>query len=333
MKAVVGLCSVVLLLTGCEPAVTPPPRESEAIEWAIALHGGAGSVADLGDEEFAAYRRSLDLALTHGASMLDGGAGSLDTVEAVIRLLEDDPLFNAGRGAVLNAAGGYELDASIMDGSNMAAGGVAGVRTVKNPITLARRVMESTPHVLLAGVGAERFADAQQVERVSADYFATDRRRRAWERARDGAAAEGGGTCGVVALDRNGHLAAGTSTGGLTFKHVGRIGDSPIVGAGTYAEDGVVAVSGTGVGEEFIRHGVGHRIAWLVRDRHDSVEQAAWEVVHKLLRPGDGGVIAVAQDGSLAMEFNTDAMFRGAADSTGRHEIAVGRDEGSGGGD
>jgi beta-aspartyl-peptidase (threonine type) len=296
------------------------------VAWALAIHGGAGTIPkDMPAERVAGYRAGLERALRVGASILEDGGKSLDAVEQVIRTLEDDPHFNAGKGAVFNHNGGHELDASIMDGEALACGAVAGVTNVRNPISLARLVMERTPHVLLAGDGAERFAQEQGLEPVDQDYFFTEHRHRQYVEAlaAAGERSSGGGTVGAVALDRAGNLAAGTSTGGLTNKMFGRVGDSPIVGAGTYAQNGVCAVSGTGKGEEFIRHGVARSIAFLVEQQGLTVGDAARTVIHDVLAPGDGGVIVLGQAGDVAMVFSTAGMYRGVADGAGRFEVLI----------
>ncbi len=305
-------------------AQAPAPPAQPA--WALAIHGGAGTPPrDMPEARKQAYLDALKGALELGKERLARGDRALDVVEAILRRFEDDPLFNAGKGAVFNADGGHELDASIMDGSDLACGAVAGVTTVRHPITLARLVMEKTPHVLLAGPGAERFADEMKVEREPNDWFSTPERLEqfhAWQK-RHADEAKEHGTVGAVALDREGHLAAATSTGGLTGKRWGRIGDSPIIGAGTYADDRSVGVSCTGTGEEFIRHGIAREMAALVTYAGMTTDQAARKLIFETLKPGDGGLIAVGHDGSIALEFNTDGMLRGAADSSGRFEVAI----------
>jgi len=310
------------VLCGCSGGSgTAPERPA----WALVIHGGAGVISrDLPADQREAREAALEQALVSGKSVLERGGSSLDAVEVVIRRLEDDPWFNAGRGAVFNHDGGHELDASIMDGRTLACGAVAGVRTVKNPISLARRVMERTNHVLLAGPGADRFAEEQGVERVDPQYFFTEYRHAKYRDAlRDAAEGPGRDTVGAAALDQLGNLAAGTSTGGLTNKLYGRVGDSPIIGAGTYAKNETCAVSATGKGEEFIRHGVAHAISFLIEHEELSLQEAAERIVHQVLRPGDGGIIGVARDGSLVMVFNTMGMYRGAADSSGRFEVRI----------
>lgn len=314
--------SLGIALAGCSPETAPDPRE---VSWALAIHGGAGVIRkDLPESEREARLAALSEALRAGQTILQDGGTSLDAVESVIRRLEDDPQFNAGRGAVFNHAGVHELDASIMDGRRLACGAVAGVRTVKNPISLARAVMERTGHVLLAGPGADRFAAEQQLEQVDADYFFTkyryDQYREALQSREEG---RGRDTVGAVALDRQGNLAAGTSTGGLTNKLYGRVGDSPIIGAGTYAKNGSCAISATGRGEEFIRHGVARSICALIEYEGLSLQGAVQRMVHEVLSAGDGGVIGVSPDGRIAMAFNTDGMYRGAADSAGRFEVSI----------
>jgi beta-aspartyl-peptidase (threonine type) len=283
----------------------------------------------------ASYRAGLAAALDAGYAILERGGSSLDAVTAAVRTLEDDPQFNAGRGAVLNHEGDAELDAAIMDGHGPRAGAVAGVRHVRNPVELARLVMENSPHVLLVAEGAEEFALEQGMVLVPRGYFRTEARARELDEARQTqaeqlkAAAPGAtGTVGAVALDRAGHLAAATSTGGLTNKHRGRVGDSPIVGAGTYADDASCAVSGTGQGEFFIRQVVAYDICALLQYRHLTLAQAVREVIHEKLRRagGEGGVIAVDRSGNIAMDFNSVGMFRGARDSRGRRDIAMYRD-------
>lgn len=307
------------------PVESPSAGPASGVEWALAIHGGAGTIPrDLPEERKAAYLQSLERALRMGVAILDEGGSSLDAVETILRDLEDDPLFNAGRGAVFNEQGGHELDASIMNGADLSCGAVTGVTTVKNPIGLARRVMEQTRHVLLAGAGAELFADEMGVERVEPAYFDTPLRREQLERALERRAAEAGhGTVGAAALDRQGNLAAGTSTGGMTAKRWGRVGDSPIVGAGTYADNRTCAISATGTGEEFIRHGVARAIAARMEFQGLTLAEAAEKVIHGTLRPGDGGIIGVAHDGSIAMVFNSAGMYRAAADSSGRLEVAI----------
>ena len=233
----------------------------------------------------------------------------MDAVETTIRIMEDSPLFNAGKGAVFTNAGTNELDASIMDGSTLQAGAVAGVKTIKNPISAARKVMEETWHVMLAGDGADHFAKEQGLEIVNNDYFYTERRWKALQKEQD---AEKHGTVGCVALDRNGNLAAGTSTGGLTNKRWGRIGDTPIVGAGNYANNQTCGVSGTGQGEYFIRGNMAFDVSALMNYSSLSVEQAARQVIGKLSgRGGRGGLIAMDKNGNIAMPFNTEGMYRG----------------------
>jgi beta-aspartyl-peptidase (threonine type) len=292
---------------------------------AIAVHGGAGALtpADLTPDNELAYRDGLAKALRAGAAVLAAGGPSLDAVIAAVRELEENPLFNAGRGAVLNAAGVAELDASLMDGRDLRAGAVAGLRHVRSPIELARHVMDRSPHVMLAGPGAEEFALEQGMAPVPNSHFITERRRRELERFLQGTAASGDeslmGTVGAVALDEGGNLAAATSTGGTTGKRWGRVGDSPLIGAGTYAANDSCAVSATGHGEFFIRAAVAHEIASLMRYRGLDVTAAADEVVMRQLVElgGSGGVIAVGRDGRIAMPFNSAGMLRGAMDSRG----------------
>ncbi len=292
---------------------------------AIAIHGGAGtlSAAQLTPENDRLYRAGLDRALRAGFAVLDGGGTSLDAVTVAVQALEDDPLFNAGRGAVLAANGQHELDASIMDGRDLRAGAVTGVRHVRSPIELARLVMERSPHVMLAGTGAEEFALEQGLKPVPNSHFATERRRHELELLLQGEAEAGReslmGTVGAVALDAHGNLAAATSTGGMTGKRWGRVGDSPIIGAGTYAANDCCAVSATGHGEYFIRAAVAHEIASLMRYKGLDVVAAADEVVMQQLVQlgGSGGVIAVGRDGRIAMPFNSEGMLRGAMDSRG----------------
>jgi beta-aspartyl-peptidase (threonine type) len=248
--------------------------------------------------------------------VLDGGGTALDAVEAVIRSLEDDASFNAGRGAVLTREGNAELDASIMDGKTRACGAVAGVTRIKNPITAARAVMTETKHVLLGGDGADAFAKAQGLETVQPDYFLSDRR---WKDPKQESPHYG--TVGCVALDTHGNLAAGTSTGGTSKKLPGRIGDSPIVGAGTFADNPTCAVSGTGIGEEYIRNAVAYDVAAQMRYAGRSLQSAVSEIMTDRLNPGTGGIISVGHDGTIVMQHNTPGMSCGAADSGGRFEF------------
>ena len=297
----------------------------------IAIHGGAGPVprnalTPTVEKEF---RASLQSALDSGYSVLEGGGSSLDAVTAAVRLLENDPLFNAGRGAALTRDGAAELDAAVMEGKRQRAGAVASVRHVKNPIDLARRVMEKSRHVLLVGAGAEEFALEEGLELVANAYFKTDERRRQLEAEQRGQSVSdlipSHGTVGAVALDDQGTLAAATSTGGMTNKRQGRVGDSPIIGAGTYAKNGVCAVSATGHGEYFIRAVAAHHIASAVEYRGMTLDDAVRELLHTVLPKlgGRGGIISVDGTGRIVMDFSTEGMFRGARDSHGRNEIAI----------
>ncbi len=299
---------------------------AEEIRYAIAIHGGAGSSPErFTAEQNAARHASLKRVLEAGVKILKEGGTSLDAVEEVVRLLEDDPLFNAGKGAVLNAKGGCELDASIMDGKTLGCGAVAGVTVVKNPIALARKVMTETRHVLLSGPGANTFAEEQKVPLVENAYFITEDMQKSWERVQnrlqEKKSAESRGTVGCVALDSHGNLAAATSTGGLMNKKFGRVGDSPIVGAGTYAANDTCAVSCTGTGEEFIRRALAYDVAAQMRYANRPVDAAVKEILTQKLKPNVGGIIAVDKNGVITMQFNTGGMPRAAADSTGRFEV------------
>ncbi|MFM2092959.1 MAG: Isoaspartyl peptidase precursor [Planctomycetota bacterium] len=307
------------------------------VEYAIVLHGGAlDDPQEMSAELRAGYEAGLKKGLETGKAILERGGTGLDAVEQVIRILEDDPHFNAGRGAVYNSEGGHELDASIMDGKTRACGAIAGVKTVKNPISLARLVMTRTRHVLLVSDGAERFATEVKVERVENRYFDSDRQFENWQKVRKQQAnqqkenesppKEGKkGTVGCVALDKHGNIAAGTSTGGLTNKKYGRVGDSPIVGAGTYADNATCGVSCTGTGEEFIRNAVAHDVSARMRFLKIPVTEAARQVVHEVLKPDDGALIAVGRDGTVTAQFNTGGLAHAAADSRGRFEVKLGK--------
>jgi beta-aspartyl-peptidase (threonine type) len=298
---------------------------------AIAIHGGAGTLPrqELTREVWATYRAGLEEALNAGYAVLERGASSLDAIERSVRILEDDPLWNAGRGAVFTEDGRNELDAAIMQGATLQAGAVAGLSHVRNPVSLARLVMERSPHVLLAGVGAEDFAIEQGVELTPRSWFHTERRWDQWLRARTGDQRAGQnvnyfGTVGAVAVDSHGNVAAATSTGGMTGKRWGRIGDSPLIGAGTYAANAGCAVSATGHGEYLIRATVAREVSALMEYRGLSVAAAAREVVQVRLKGlgGEGGLIAVDRAGNLALEFNSEGMFRAARAANGRHLVA-----------
>lgn len=314
-----------------KPKLAPPP----APKWAIVVHGGAGVIErdKLTPEQDSAIRAALKAALAAGETVLSEGGSSLDAVEAAVRVLEDDPHFNAGRGAVLTYEGGVSLDAAIMDGKSRKAGAIAGTTTAKNPITAARKVMEDSPHVMLSGAGADQFVAEKKLPTESQDYFETPERRRQLEEMK---AKKVGwydvdlkyGTVGAVALDMQGHVAAATSTGGLTGKRWGRIGDSPLIGAGTYADDRACAVSATGAGEFFIRVGVAHEICARVRMKGEKIVPAASGVMAEVKAlGGTGGVIVITPDGQIGWSFNTPGMYRGGKDSTGRERVAIYGDE------
>lgn len=318
------------VLAGAGAAAAAEPRPI-----ALVIHGGAGVIepSHMTPLKEASFRAGLEAALDAGYAVLDHDGSALDAVAAAVRTMEDDPQFNAGRGAVLNHEGDAELDAAIMDGNGPRAGAVAAVRHIKNPIDLARLVMEKSPHVLLVAGGAEDFALEHGVTLVPRSYFRVEQRVRELEDARsrparaalDLAAGNSMGTVGAVALDRAGNLAAATSTGGITNKLPGRVGDSPLIGAGTYADNASCAVSGTGQGEYFIRQVVAYDVCALVLYRHLTLARAMHEVIHEKLRRtgGEGGAIAVDPQGNMVMDFNSIGMFRGARDSRGRREIGM----------
>lgn len=293
-----------------------------AQKYAIVVHGGAGNISPANLKNQKMYIDALDSALNIGASILKKGGSSIDAVEQVIRYFEDNPLFNAGKGAVLNRNGKVELDASIMDGKTGLAGAVAGVTDIKNPITAARKVMDKTSHVMLIGNGASAFAKDQQLELVPNQYFITPESKERFEKAK---AADKHGTVGCVALDISGNLAAGTSTGGMMLKKYGRVGDSPIIGAGTYANNKTLAVSCTGHGEYFIRNAVAFHTHALMLYKKFSLMQSLQFVVDSVLTPqgGTGGLIAVDRYGNWAWYFNTQGMFRASIDSSGKKTIEL----------
>jgi len=308
---------LILLLLPAGSVFSQEPK----IKYTIVIHGGAGYI-DPNEEESVkeAYLNSLTKALNIGKKILEEGGSSLDAVEQVIKFFEDDSLFNAGKGAVLNSEGIVELDASIMDGRDFSTGAVTGVRTIKNPITLARLVMEKTPHVLFAGEGADKLGNQLGVEIVQQEYFRVEKRYQQWKMKMQEKIK---GTVGCVALDKFGNIAAGTSTGGLTGKMPGRVGDSPLVNAGTYANNKTCGVSGTGTGELFIKHTIAFNVSALMEYKGMTLQQAANEVVFNFLPEGAGGIIAVDKDGNYAFPFNTPSMLRGVATSEGIFEVKI----------
>jgi beta-aspartyl-peptidase (threonine type) len=304
MKRLISISIIFFLFSCAEKAEQP---------YGLVIHGGAGTITreNMSTEKEAEYISKLTAALKTGYAILENGGSGLDAVEATIKVMEDSPLFNAGKGAVFTGAGTNELDASIMDGATLQGGAVAGVKTVKNPISAARKVMEKTWHVLLAGEGADAFAKEQGLDIVDNSYFHTEHRFKSLIKAKE-KEMEKHGTVGCVALDKKGNLAAGTSTGGLTNKRWGRVGDSPIIGAGTYASNETCAVSATGQGEYFIRGSVAFDIAAQMDYEKKSVQTAAQAVIDKLTeRGGTGGVIVMDRKGNIAMPFNTEGMYRG----------------------
>lgn len=299
---------------------------------AIVIHGGAGvmSKSKMTEDQQNAYKAKLDEAISKGYSIIEAGGTAMDAVQRTINILEDSPLFNAGKGAVFNYNGYNELDASIMDGKTLNAGAVAGVTNVKNPINLAYEVMQNSDHVLLSGSGAQEFAKSRNIEMVDTAYFATPSRLEALKRAQNKTALldwedKKFGTVGCVALDKDGNIVAGTSTGGMTNKRWNRIGDSPIIGAGTYANNATCGVSATGSGEYFIRLAVAHHISAQMRYKNASLQDASEDVILKQLTElgGDGGIIALDKEGNISMVFNTPGMFRAAIDKNGQKQIKI----------
>ncbi|HZN23409.1 MAG TPA: isoaspartyl peptidase/L-asparaginase [Burkholderiales bacterium] len=300
---------------------------------ALAIHGGAGTMPRdrMTEERASPYRAALEGALRAGYEVLERDGTSLDAVTAAVSVLEDSPLFNAGRGAVFNAAGKHELDAAVMEGAGLRAGAVAGVRRVRNPVLAARAVMERTPHVMLIGSAADAFARNAGLEMVAPDYYSTPQRLAALKRAQGQDAeararmteADRHGTVGAVALDRTGNVAAATSTGGFTNKLPGRVGDSPVIGAGTYADNRACAVSGTGDGEYYIRRALAYDITARMRYLGESLDKAAESALEALVQlGGSGGLVAIDVHGNIAMPFTTEGMYRGCV-KDGEFSVAI----------
>lgn len=329
--------SIAAVMASCQQSEsTAAPKE-----WAIALHGGAGTISqDLPDSIKQRYYDGLEEALRIGELVLRDGGSALDAVEKVVNALENNPLFNAGRGAVFTAEGRHELDAAIMDGSTLGAGALTGLTTVKNPISLARIVMEESRHIFFSGDGAEEYADQTDVERVDNDYFHTQNRYEQWQRSLEQASVEKNapntfeewiedskfGTVGAVALDSEGNLAAATSTGGMTNKQFGRVGDVPIIGSGTFANH-VAAISATGWGEQIMRNVSANTIANYMEFNGASLQEAMNFVVTERLNPGDAGFIGVDRSGNISMQMNTSGMFRASLDSEGNRTVMIWENE------
>ena len=329
---------------GCDSALKEAKRTVPT--FGIVIHGGAGTILrkNMTPEMEIAYREILSKAINRGHEILKNGGSSQEAVEKTIHVMEDSPLFNSGKGAVLTADETIALDASFMHGGSLDAGAIAGVQTIKNPISAAIAVMENSPHVMLSGKGADQFAMEQGLEIVDPNYFMTERRVKALKRVKEREAAskvstalgeteyfknQRYGTVGCVALDKSGTLAAGTSTGGMTNKKWGRIGDAPIIGAGTYANNETCAVSATGWGEFFMRSVVAHDISALMEYKGLSIKEAAYAVIHEKVGKlgGDGGVVAIDHKGNIAMEMNTPGMYRAHMDASGNLTIKIYQDE------
>lgn len=333
-----------LAVVGASGSAFSHDHEERSAPIAIAVHGGAGTItrANLSEAQELAYRNAIDRALTLGYEELKQGNDGLDAIVAAITYLEDSPLFNAGKGAVYTFDGKHELDASIMRGDTLQAGAVASLTNIRHPIKAARLVLEESVHVMLSGAGAEQFAKEKGLEKVDNSIFNTERRFQALQRAKARIAQSEAddksaylenaefndfkfGTVGVVVLDANGNIAAGTSTGGMTAKRYGRVGDSPIIGSGTYADNASCAVSGTGHGEYFIRYNVAADICARMKYQGISINEAANTVIHDVLMPagGEGGVIAIDAKGNIAMPFNTEGMYRGSIDTNGKKSVFI----------
>ena len=334
---------LMMVMLGCATSKKEKITTSET--FGIVIHGGAGTLLrkNMTPEKEAAYREKLTEAIQVGYEILKNGGSSQEAVEKTIHVMEDSPLFNAGKGAVLTAEETIELDASFMNGETLDAGAIAGVRTIKHPISAAIKVMESSSHVMLSGQGADQFAAEQGLEIVAPEYFYTEQRKEALNRVKE-AERKGGesasleqeflknqryGTVGCAALDKNGNLSAGTSTGGMTNKKWNRIGDAPIIGAGTYANNATCAISATGWGEFFIRSVVAHDISALMEYKGLSIQEAARIVIHEKVAKlgGDGGVVGIDHQGNVAMEMNTPGMYRAHINSMGNLTVKIYKDE------
>lgn len=345
MKNLFPLICLIILFFSCKDAATKTPETSlskQTNTFAIVIHGGAGNITpeNLSSEKQQEYKTKLSEAIVVGYDILKNGGTSLDAVEQTIHVLEDSPLFNAGKGAVFTNAETNELDASIMDGKTLNAGASAGTKTVKNPISLARAIMEKSPHVMLSREGAELFAQEQGLELVSPDYFYTEKSLNSLKRVKEAEKEKAitslspkdndwkFGTVGCVALDKNGNLAAGTSTGGMTNKRWGRIGDAPIIGAGTYANNNTCGISATGWGEFFIRSVAAHDISAMMEYKGMTLEEAAKEEIQKKIPElgGDGGIVAIDKYGNIVMEFNTSGMFRASMNDLGELYVGMFKD-------
>lgn len=316
---------VITAFSGCKTASADNSKKSTSVyEYAIVIHGGAGYATPekLGDDGVAAYESAMDSALQIGLNVLSSGARGIDAVEQVICYLEDNPLFNAGRGAALTSEGIAELDASVMQGADLNAGSVTGLTEVRHPIIAARRVMDSSVHVMFSGTGATEFAKSQGLEIVPQEYFQTEKSKRSLEKALK---EDKFGTVGCVVLDKHGDLYAGTSTGGITNKKHGRVGDVPVIGAGTYAKNGVAGVSCTGQGEYYIRISAAKEIISLMEYKGLTVNEAANEVIYSQIdgMGARGGIICLDAGGNVAMEFNTSAMFRAYGNSAGEQIVRI----------
>lgn len=299
------------------------PNAGDSVKYVLVVHGGAGTIEpeQMTPEKEQAYHEALRQALQQGYEQIRNGKSALDAVQAAIHVLEDSPLFNAGKGAVFTHEGTNELDASIMDGHTRKAGAVAGVRNIRNPIDAARAVMERSEHVMMVGRGAELFAAANACDTVPPSYFFTQER---WDQLQRTLQDDKFGTVGAVARDRAGNLAAGTSTGGMTNKRYGRVGDSPIIGAGTYCDNRTAGISCTGWGEFYIRSVAAHRVSALMELKELSVSEAADQVIREIEElGGDGGLISLDRNGNVAMEFNTSGMYRGTVDENGNISVYI----------
>lgn len=319
-RCLIFILIILIITTSCENSHTRSKPE-----YVLVIHGGAGTILkkNMTPEKEKQYLEKLNEALSVGSEILKNGGTSLDAVTKTIMVMENSPLFNAGKGAVFTAEGVNEMDASIMDGRDLNAGAISGVRHIKNPILAARAVMEDTKHVMLLGTGAEEFSESIGIEMVDSSYFFTQSRWESYLKAKD--KAEKHGTVGAVALDKHGNLAAATSTGGMTYKMKGRVGDTPIIGAGTYADNKTCAVSATGHGEYFIRNVVAYDISALMKYKGFSLIDASKDLImNKLVaQKAEGGIVAVDKNGNIAMTFNSAGMYRGYITSEGKSEVLI----------